>query len=113
MASASAGLAEQKCCPAPLFAAAAAAAVVFAAALYWRRRRPAPAAPLLLKQQGPLDDSWEIGPAELEICRYPDGREWVLGEGQSGRVFKAMRNGIQVGGVDAQAPEALASISAA
>lgn len=33
--------------------------------------------------------------ANLEICRRPDGTLWLLGEGACGKVYKAMRDGVQ------------------
>ncbi|DBA75882.1 TPA: Serine/threonine-protein kinase Nek3 [Trebouxia sp. C0004] len=33
--------------------------------------------------------------ANLEICRRPDGSLWLLGEGACGKVYKAMRDGVQ------------------
>lgn len=50
-----------------------------------------------LAAQGSL---WLIDPAaciaaEVEICRRPDGSLWQLGAGGFGRVYKAMRFGVQ------------------
>jgi serine/threonine protein kinase len=39
---------------------------------------------------------WKIDPSELSIVARPDGSEWLLGSGASGRVFKALRNGVQI-----------------
>ncbi|KAK9812676.1 hypothetical protein WJX72_001681 [[Myrmecia] bisecta] len=58
-----------------------------------RMDRPDTATEMLLMM--PWSD-WEIAPQELAICRRPDGSEWELGTGASGRVFKATRNGVQV-----------------
>lgn len=41
-------------------------------------------------------DDWEIPEAELQICHRPDGSEWLLGEGRSGKVLKGVRGGVQV-----------------
>ncbi|KAI7837019.1 hypothetical protein COHA_009097 [Chlorella ohadii] len=38
---------------------------------------------------------WEIRPEELEIAKRPDGSDWVLGSGGFGKVFKALRHGVQ------------------
>ncbi|BDA51135.1 probable serine/threonine-protein kinase STY8 at C-terminar half [Coccomyxa sp. Obi] len=43
-----------------------------------------------------MGSDWEIDPDELEICRRPDGTEWELGSGASAKVYKAVRNGVQV-----------------
>ena len=36
---------------------------------------------------------WEINPKDLEICKRPDGSDWLLGEGAHGSVFKALKVG--------------------
>ena len=41
---------------------------------------------------------WEIPWREIEILRYPDGSDWLLGEGRYGRVYKALMGGVQVSG---------------
>lgn len=33
---------------------------------------------------------------EIELCRRPDGSNWVLGVAQYGKVYKALQNGVQV-----------------
>lgn len=33
---------------------------------------------------------------DVEICRRPDGTEWVLGEGRYGKVYRAVKGGVQV-----------------
>lgn len=43
-------------------------------------------------------------PAEISICKRVDGRDWQLGAGAFGRVYKALRDGVaevavKVGGV--------------
>ena len=38
---------------------------------------------------------WELDPADITILRRPDGGEWLLGTGASGRVYKAVMNGVQ------------------
>eukprot|EP00884_Botryococcus_braunii_P016058 jgi/Botrbrau1/3135/Bobra.0070s0107.2 len=43
-----------------------------------------------------LQSDWQIDPAELQILKKPDGSEWELGSGAAGRVFKAVRNGVQI-----------------
>ncbi|PSC68117.1 serine threonine-kinase [Micractinium conductrix] len=43
---------------------------------------------------GGLKD-WEVSPDDLEICRRPDGSLHQVGTGGFGRVFKAMRFGVQ------------------
>lgn len=39
---------------------------------------------------------WEISPEDIEICRHPDGSEWLLGQGRFGQVCKALKGGVQV-----------------
>lgn len=41
---------------------------------------------------------WLIDPQQVQVCHRPDGQEWLLGEGQFGRVYKAIK-GVQVGGL--------------
>lgn len=36
-----------------------------------------------------------VATAEIEIMRRPDGSEWQLGAGGYGKVYKALRNGVQ------------------
>ncbi|GAB4814550.1 hypothetical protein N2152v2_001596 [Parachlorella kessleri] len=38
---------------------------------------------------------WEIRPDEIEVMKRPDGSDWELGTGGFGKVFKALRNGVQ------------------
>lgn len=42
--------------------------------------------------------SWKIPKDDLEFCSHPDGSEWVLGEGRYGKVYKAVKGGVQVRG---------------
>jgi hypothetical protein len=42
----------------------------------------------------PFSD-WEIDPKDIEIMKRPDGSEWELGAGGFGKVYKALRNGVQ------------------
>ena len=44
---------------------------------------------------GRLARGWQLDPASLQILTKPDGSEWELGAGTSGRVFKALYNGVQ------------------
>lgn len=37
-----------------------------------------------------------MDPSDIEILRRPDGSEWVLGEGRLGKVYKALKGGVQV-----------------
>ncbi|KAL4443807.1 hypothetical protein ABPG75_011544 [Micractinium tetrahymenae] len=53
---------------------------------------------------GPQLSDWEVSPNELEICRRPDGSLWQLGAGGYGRVYKAMRFGVQPVAVKVLAP---------
>lgn len=39
---------------------------------------------------------WEIPEADIQICKRPDGSDWLLGEGSFGQVFKAIKGGVQV-----------------
>lgn len=39
---------------------------------------------------------WEIEPKDIEICKRADGSEWLLGEGPRGKVYKALKGGVQV-----------------
>ena len=36
-----------------------------------------------------------LNPAEIEICKRPDGTEWLLGSGSFSRVYKGLRRGVQ------------------
>lgn len=38
---------------------------------------------------------WEVGSEEIEVCKRPDGTEWLLGEGRYGKVYKALKGGVQ------------------
>lgn len=42
----------------------------------------------------PFSD-WEVDPKDIEIMKRPDGSDWTLGQGGFGRVYKALRNGVQ------------------
>ncbi len=42
----------------------------------------------------PFSD-WEIRPESLQILQRPDGTQWELGKGGFGRVYKALRDGVQ------------------
>lgn len=53
----------------------------------------------------PFVDSWRIMPSELQICRRPDGSEWLLGEGSFGKV-RAVR--LRAGGSCAEEATATA-----
>ena len=44
---------------------------------------------------GRLARGWQLDPASLQILTKPDGSEWELGCGTSGRVYKALYNGVQ------------------
>ncbi|KAG7667074.1 putative serine/threonine-protein kinase [Nannochloris sp. 'desiccata'] len=44
--------------------------------------------------QLPWDD-WQVGLSELEVCHRPDGSEHIIGSGGFGKVYKALRNGVQ------------------
>lgn len=35
---------------------------------------------------------------DIEVCRRPDGSEWVLGRGRHSQVLKAIKGGVQVSG---------------
>ncbi|KAK9839800.1 hypothetical protein WJX81_002595 [Elliptochloris bilobata] len=39
---------------------------------------------------------WQIPAEEIRVCRRPNGAEWELGSGAFGKVFKAVRGGVQV-----------------
>eukprot|EP00887_Chlorella_sp_A99_P005875 scaffold1.g5875.t1 len=51
-----------------------------------------------------LPSDWEIKPNEIEILRRPDGTNWLVGAGAFGKVYKALRNGVQVVAVKLLAP---------
>lgn len=38
----------------------------------------------------------QIDASDVEVCRRPDGSPWLLGEGRYGRVYKALKGGVQV-----------------
>jgi hypothetical protein len=42
----------------------------------------------------PFSD-WELRPEDIEICRRPDGRQWEIGAGAFGQVYKAVLGGVQ------------------
>jgi hypothetical protein len=44
--------------------------------------------------QLPWDD-WQVGLNELKVCVRPDGSEHIIGSGGFGKVYKALRNGVQ------------------
>ena len=37
----------------------------------------------------------QLDPAEIEICKTADGRDWLLGAGSFGHVYKGLRRGVQ------------------
>ncbi|KAK9807895.1 hypothetical protein WJX72_012418 [[Myrmecia] bisecta] len=42
------------------------------------------------------EEDWEIGPnEEIQICKRADGRLWELGVGSFGKVYKAIKGGVQ------------------
>ena len=43
-----------------------------------------------------LPAGWEIPWEDVEILRRPDGSDWLLGEGRYGKVYKALKGGVQV-----------------
>ncbi|KAK9830253.1 hypothetical protein WJX72_010587 [[Myrmecia] bisecta] len=54
-----------------------------------------PASKLTRHRAGTFVHGWDIGTGNIEICRRPDGSEWVLGEGSFGMVYRAVRSGVQ------------------
>ncbi|KAK9829623.1 hypothetical protein WJX72_006940 [[Myrmecia] bisecta] len=44
---------------------------------------------------GDFVHGWDVSHDDIELCRRPDGSEWVLGEGSFGMVFRALRSGVQ------------------
>lgn len=48
----------------------------------------------MLSMELPFSD-WEIKPEELEVMKRADGGDWELGSGGFGRVYKALRDGVQ------------------
>ncbi|KAL4437441.1 hypothetical protein ABPG75_004580 [Micractinium tetrahymenae] len=42
----------------------------------------------------PFSD-WQISPSEIQIVKRPDGSDWSLGSGGFGKVYKALRHGVQ------------------
>ncbi|BDA50936.1 probable serine/threonine-protein kinase DDB_G0267514 at C-terminar half [Coccomyxa sp. Obi] len=38
---------------------------------------------------------WEISAEQITICKHEDGSDWELGAGAFGKVFKALRGGVQ------------------
>ncbi|KAK9829800.1 hypothetical protein WJX72_007980 [[Myrmecia] bisecta] len=39
---------------------------------------------------------WELDPSQIEICKKPNGEDWVLGAGSYGKVYKAVLSGVHV-----------------
>lgn len=37
-------------------------------------------------QAHPLSEAWNIDPAELAVCQFPDGSDWLLGTGSFGEL---------------------------
>lgn len=37
---------------------------------------------------------WELLPTDVTICLHPDGKQWLLGKGGFGEVFKGLKDGI-------------------
>lgn len=56
-------------------------------------RSPGALLPSIKPLPGP---EWEIPEADIQICKRPDGSDWLLGEGSFGQVFKAIKGGVQV-----------------
>lgn len=48
-----------------------------------------------------LPESWRACPSrntkigDIDICKHEDGRDWLLGKGSYGQVYKACRGGVQ------------------
>ncbi|KAK9811452.1 hypothetical protein WJX72_004105 [[Myrmecia] bisecta] len=38
---------------------------------------------------------WDIDSSDIQICKRPDGSDWVLGKGSFGMVFRGLRGGVQ------------------
>ncbi|DBA72728.1 TPA: hypothetical protein ACH3X2_010124 [Trebouxia sp. C0005] len=48
-----------------------------------------------LGSEGGAAQPWDLDPAEITICKRPDGSDWVLGIGSFGQVVKGLRGGVQ------------------
>ncbi|GAB4821409.1 hypothetical protein N2152v2_008455 [Parachlorella kessleri] len=83
-------------------AALAVATAAFALVRRRRRRLGASEAEHDGQHEKPAQDpsatagGWEVSPGDIEVCRQPDGSEWLLGVGRYGRVYKALKGGVQV-----------------
>ncbi len=44
-----------------------------------------------------MNVEWAIDGDQIEICHQYDGTVWLLGEGRYGKVYKALKSGVQVG----------------
>ncbi|GAB4822994.1 hypothetical protein N2152v2_010040 [Parachlorella kessleri] len=60
-----------------------------------RNRRLASHAPSEEESGKTAASGWEIPWEDIEILKRPDGSEWLLGEGRYGRVYKALKGGVQ------------------
>ncbi|DBA72727.1 TPA: hypothetical protein ACH3X2_010123 [Trebouxia sp. C0005] len=38
---------------------------------------------------------WDIDAADIVICKHPDGSDWILNVSESGKVYRAVRGGVQ------------------
>ncbi|KAA6422516.1 MAG: cytochrome P450 [Trebouxia sp. A1-2] len=38
---------------------------------------------------------WDIDAADIVICKHPDGSDWILNVSESGKVYRAIRGGVQ------------------
>lgn len=54
-----------------------------------------PVAGQWLNSDGGAAQPWDLDPAEITVCKRPDGSDWVLGVGSFGQVVKGLRGGVQ------------------
>eukprot|EP00884_Botryococcus_braunii_P012256 jgi/Botrbrau1/21030/Bobra.0144s0042.1 len=49
----------------------------------------------LMQRRSTEARGWELDPNDITICTHDDGKDWLLGKGGGGMVFKGLRCGVQ------------------